>query len=233
MTDLFKQGESAPENSDQDFFSELVGPGKKYADEKALAKAYAHALPYIQRLEQENATNRAEMQTRLTVEEQIQKLQASSQRVAPESNPPEQMPSVSKEDILSEVKQLLNQQKQQTVAERNVEKVSQALSKAWGPSFQSKLIARAKELNVDQDFLSKLAESNPDAFISIVVPNQPSNNPAPPVSRVNSNALPSSSGERNNAYYQDLYKKNPKLRFDKATQIQEYKDAMRLGDSFF
>lgn len=237
MTDLFKtpEGDSAPEQTPdpQDFLSELVGPGKKYADVAALAKGAWHQDKYIPRLEQENANHRSELQTRISVEEQIQRLQAVQPAAPVVNNNQDEPKTYSKEDLLAEVQTLLNQQKQTSVAERNVERVAQALQSAWGTNYQGRLKARAQELGLDQQFLANLAETKPDAFLNIVVPKTQAPHVTPPRPQVNSNSMPATTGERNEAYYAKLRKENPRLYLTREIQSQEHKDALRLGDRFF
>lgn len=224
------------EDQPESFLAALVGEDKKFRDHEALAKAkWESDTKYIPRLESENEQLRQELQKRLTAEELVQQLRSANQPPRdPEDldpNPVNNTPDI-KNEVLAEVKKLLEREQSKTQAQRNVEIVSNELRSVWGPNFQGKLATRAKELDLEPDYLATLAEQKPQTFLKLVLPpKQMSTDYAPPQSSRN---VPSNvSGERNNAYYQKMKKENPKQYWTKANLAQEHRDAVRLGDKFF
>jgi hypothetical protein len=241
LTNLFKASNDANDqtndNEPESYFAELVGEGKKFQDPEALAKAKYHSdTKYIPRLEQENEELRQELQKRLTAEDLVKQLRsANNDRDLEETDTnSNQLPDTNniKADVLNEVKKLLEQQQTKTQAQRNVERVSNELKNTWGNNFSSKLAMRAKELDLDQDYLAQLAEQKPDTFLKLILPKTSiGSDYSPPL---NSRTAPSSqSGERNKAYYDKIRKENPKLYYSKDIQAQEHRDAIKLGSKFF
>lgn len=241
MTDLFEtpvQGNDQPES----FMNELVGEGKKFADVEALAKGKWHSDKYATKLESENEELRKELERRLTIEEYIQKTNQSTSKTSNDDSERDDEvtqalnqlnPDKLKGDVLEQVKQLLETQKKQSTAESNVAKVRESLQSIWGPSFAQKLNERAVELHMSQDDLGKLAETNPQAFLAIVAPKAPQRQSHEPPRSTRNMPQSQGSGDRTKSYYDRLKQENPRAYLSREIQIQEHKDAIRLGAAFF
>lgn len=237
MTDLFKTPET-PVDEPESFLSELVGEGKKYSDHESLAKGAYHKDLHIQRLEQENETMRQDLQKRLTIEEfleQSRQVEAQgNERDTPRQDTNQFDTDKFKTELLSEVNNLFNQQKKVSQAQQNVQMIRSKLEDTWGKNIEAKLNQKAQELNLSKEFLSGLAETNPQGFLSIVLGPQAQarDHQSPPKNSIRVDGS-NHSGERTQSYYSNLRKTNPKLYYTKEVQLQEYKDAMRLRDAFF
>lgn len=234
MTDLFEKNGSNQQQEPESFLNDLVGEGKQYSDPEALAKSKWHQDQHISRIEAENAEMRQEIQRRLAIEDYLKTQQsASSDNHERDDQPKNEFnPDDIRKEIMAEIENKLKEQSKRTVAERNVERVARELEAKWGSDYKSKLSVKATELKLDSDWLGKLAEENPDAFLTIVGANQsvPSFSGAP---RSTLTAPQSTEADRNEAYYKKLRRENPKVYWDKKTQIQMHNDAVRLGDKFF
>lgn len=238
MTKLFDPADEANDQEPESFYAELVGEGKKFQDNEALAKGKWHSDRHARRLEEELEQTRQELQRRLTAEDLVKQLQtANAANTRNDDRDPEdkvELPDLShlKGEVLTEVQRLLKEQQTQSQAERNVAKVTETLQTAWGSNFKSKLAARARELDLDQDYLASLAQSKPDTFLKIVLPKDSLSNDYVPTTSSTRTTV-SASGERNKAYYDKIRKENPKLYYSKQIQAQEHRDAIRLGRAFF
>ncbi len=178
--DLFSGSQNEPDVSVEtpdenvDHFSELVGEGKKFKDGNALAYGKKMSDRHVELVEKEAKDLREELQKRLTYEDLLTKVQEQmrkSQESSNEADPPNQERS-NKADVNVEalVKGLLNKHKQEAVAENNVQLIHQELKNAWGPGYKQQLFLRARELDLDQSYLAKMAEENPQAFLKLILP---------------------------------------------------------------
>lgn len=220
MTELFNP-EQAPLSDQplQSYREQLVGDGKKFKDDEALARGKWEGDKHITQLEAELKTLRDELQKRLTVEELAEKITSQAQH-QPDNQPASQFrdretpptgQDISRDEILNLVKNTINQERTIDQARRNVDTVRQTLKNEWGPDFHVKLQQIAKDLDISQDFLGSLAETNPQGFLKVV-------RSAIPQRTVDANAYipPRTStsplaGPKPNSweYYEDMRKKDP------------------------
>lgn len=237
MTTLFSS-QPQDDNLEDVKFEDLVGEGKQFKDPDALAKSKKHADTFISRLERENEEMRAELNKRLAVEEYLNKQSASKSGLTTDERDSDddlKAPTLDvdtlKKSLKDELRQELESINKQSQAQKNVERVADELRKAWGDSYSQKLTARAKELDLDQDVLAQLAETKPNAFLKIVLPQATRSDLMSPV-RSSQNSI-SEGHERNYKYYQNLKRNDPKKYFTREVQAQEHRDALRLRDKFF
>lgn len=251
MTDLFKETKDLEDQVESDNpLEDLVGPGKRYADVQALAKAAKHQLPYIKRLEEEGEAQRQELQKRLSVEEYVSQLRQEikesrgsdslNEKKTPVNSEGSQIDAAAlKKEMFSEFENLLTTQQKKARAERNVEIVREKLKEVWGNTYATQLKRKAEELSLSEDFLANLATDNPEAFLKITVgtpSTKVSSGPSVPTNQKNSayrEASNSNPTDRTKSYYDKLKKDNPKLYWSKQIQSQEHRDAVRLGSNFF
>lgn len=246
--DIFEQGENNQENPiepEKNYLEELVGEGKKFKSVEDLARGKAESDNYIQTLERNLDGIKTELDKRLTAEELANQIRSEMKSTQNESNQENnlgeenkeverQNNSFSEDDISKLVEKRLTEQKARDVAERNVAEVTKTLNDKVGVSASKYLSDKADELGVTLDYLREQAAISPKAFYNLVGLNESrqTNVFTPPVSQGNTQAGPDPA-VRNKAYYDKLYKENPRLRIDSNTQIQEHRDALRLGEAFF
>lgn len=227
-------------------FEQLVGPGKKFDTQEALARGKQESDQFIEKVLAEKR-EALELAQRLAQENDSLKVKASIlDRINPQNqsgnqsgtqgtNPtPAQTPAVglSAEDVVK----LIESSKQHEVATANIRQVDAALIKALGSDAPAYVKQRATEMGMDVQDLYKVATKSPSAFLNMlgVNPNQTNQqggmyNPGRPG--------PSGSNPeiRNEAYYNKLKTSMGILKFvqDSRVQVQMHKDMQALGDSYF
>jgi hypothetical protein len=252
MSDLFTPpevpAEAPTDQGDLDYFNLLVGPDKKFKDEKALAKGKYHSDQHAANLEQELKGLRQELETRLTLEkflEQTKKEKEMSQSPAPSPIAPaphgeegrkDVTPAMTKEEILAITKQAIETERKQSTVSSNLEQVKKELVKTWGPNYVAHLEAKAKELNVGPEFLNKLAAEAPQAALAILLDNKAKapNQDLPPQASARTIYSTSNTptGVMYNEDYERLRKEDPKRYWSKDVQAKRHRDALALGVDF-
>lgn len=212
-------------------YNDLVGEGKRYKDPKVLLKTRLDADDHIRKIEEENARLRADLTTRASVEEALAKLNLNSKVETPVTPEHVEISAVTPEMIQAIVDKELAKRQTQSQTERNKEFVISKLVEAWGDSYSSRLKERAKELQLSEDFLTRLAVDQPQAFLTIVDPKPVT----PPQNLPNSGRRPvfPSTPQKNWDYYNKMRKENPSLYNNKNTQLEIMAQAKQLGDSFY
>jgi hypothetical protein len=185
MTNLFEQKETPRPEDISNPYEHLVGEGKKYKDSVSLAFAALKKDEHISTIERENAEARAELDrlktelaTRGTVEDALKRLQTPANNV--ESNQDHSKGADDKltpEQVQEQIKSILGAEREAARKQRNVDELHTALEKAWGSNYSTKLQDLAKELG-GVDYLARMAEDNPKAFLRLVgVNNTPTHEP--------------------------------------------------------
>lgn len=242
-TDLFKPSNSTNAEEITSYKDHLVGEGKKFKDEEALARAKYEADLFIQKVTAENEEMRKELATRMTLEEFWEKTkttqgktnedhgdnrreESEAQKIAPKP-----------EDIAEMVRRELSTEKTKAQKAENVEYVRSELTKTWGPNFQERLVRKAQELGSSVEFLGSMAETQPKAFLALMVGTPATGKPrttddyVPPRTTI---TTPSYSGDsRNFQYYEKMRKENPNQYWQPRTQNEMFKIARELGDAFY
>jgi hypothetical protein len=228
----------------------LVGEGKKYKDPDELAKAYAHASTFIDRLKEENDGLRTELSAGLTVKDVLERhLDARPQSAPPaqESPPPAQPapvqvaePAISKEDLTALVRQVNEEDTRVRTAQENATKVEQTLIDIYGsPEKANQAVrARADELGVSLKFLEGVALQSPKAFLAQMGLDAPKQQSAPQATRSDVNTEAFRRGSTavkpgTYAWYNELRRTNPNEYWSPKIQNALYSDRTRLGESFY
>lgn len=241
-----------PEQGEVNYLEQLVGEGRKYADENALAKAVVHAQAHIERLEQEQAGLREDLSKSLKLEEVVNKMTEHNEAlkaVTPTPGLADPNPVTNNETIENinpgnmtpeQIQELVQNQiksaEQVRAKETNMSQVKDKLREVWGNNYANTLAQKASDLNVGTDFLDKLAAEQPKAFLELVGANktqEPVTNVAPPSSSVTIGNPGSGTGTRNKNYYTKMRRENPQAYWDPKTQMQMHEDASNMGDSFY
>lgn len=252
MTQLFNDAQETPDNK---FYETLVGEGKKFKDNEALAFAKVKSDEHIARLEAEKRELEKDLNSRLPLEELLEKIQSAAPKQPAQSqeNPlaPQQAPqgnlmnemsgkekALSKDDVAKLVQESLSQETMKRSQDRNEQYVAQELTKAWGPNFSATLNRKAMELNMDKNTLTNLARQYPDAFIKMVgaadsreqVPNY-----TPPRNQQNTagNLGVNNTNSKTFSAYEKLRKEDPRSYWSGKVQQQMFQDAQSLGADFY
>jgi len=246
MTLLLNNGDDQDPQIDPnlDYLSELVGPGKKYANEKELAKAYFHADKTLavttRRMDQMRSDydkEREQNLTRAQLEDVLTRFGrtplASSElplanedtNVKPSTIDPDQIKGL----ISDEYKALRERERQ----EANEASVKAKLTERFGPNFNSVLSKHAVDLGLSDVDVNHMARTNPKLFTRTFGLDQPARKDGLETPMRNSQSfLPTSGPDRTWSYYQKLKTDDPKKYYSPKMQNQMLMDYDRLGDKF-
>jgi len=227
------------DNQNSPKLEDLIGEGKKYRDPDAVAKAVLEKDAYIQRLEKEAEEARAELRTRLTLEELSDKILSSPKtpiQPTPGNPPAEADLNKNTPDISALVAQELAKTRSAEQTAVNMEKAKAGLKERFGGDYVSALTSVAESLSVNTKFLDGLAAQSPTAFLQLVDSVKPKDDRrplAPPTSGLDPARGGLPSGVKNNKYYQELRRTDQKLYFSKKVQAELYRNAMEQGSKFY
>lgn len=247
-TALF-EGES-PEpviDPNRDWFEEYVGEGKKFKDERDLAKGKAHSDAFIKRLEDEMLQLRTELNTRLKLEEFVTKMNSQStganqttQTVGTgTSTDGTALNAISPEDIDNIVEQKLIAKEAAVKAQNNVQSVKSKLQAAYGGDFQNTLRSKTKELGLTEEFVADLAKTSPQALLTLLGIQEgqearQQDNVFAPRTSVNTISMSQlTPGEKTFKDYEKMRKQNPAVYWSNGVQNEIHKQALKLGERFY
>ena len=212
---------------------------------KQIVKGKLEADRFIEKLKTENGEMRQELQTRLTVEEMMEKM-ARPQPVAPNPTPtpPQGEPTnnqggearTSEAEVQETVAKLIEAERTKENQTRNRALVVTQLQEAYGADYPTYVAKAASELGVAREFLEGMADKTPEALVNLVkkTVGLPDNRPGtPPASAVNTAAELGDVTRKNNAYYSKLRRENPKLYYTAKLQNEMMKEAIAQGDAFY
>ncbi len=245
MTDsLFNKVDADPVvDPEKNWLEELVGDGKKFKDPVELARGKAEADAFIARLTREQEELRRELNTRITLEQYLDKMgtppgpsdRSGDQMNEPKVVPPEQ--PLKPEDIERLIETKVVQREQQRIQSQNKAEVQVKLVQAFGDNYVPKLQEVATSLGLTPEAVDRMAAETPKALLKLLgadQPGQPQSSGSlfvPPTNSVRPSGP--SSGERTMKFYQDLRAKDPKTYHSAANQNRMHQDALKLGEKFF
>lgn len=238
MTNLFN-GTSPDIDPNKDYRAELVGEGKKYRDDQALALSKVHADALIDELKAKLEQTQQELQTQKRLEEL---LTTATQRTQEPDRTHEHKPVVTEEtmnDLTAEkierlISDRLSQHEYNRQAAENANRVRKVAVEKFGDSYESALLKIGQNVGLSAEEIQKTAQERPQLLLSLIEANAPRKElfSSPPANRLNPNIAPQNE-ERNWSYYQKVKAKDPKYYESDAVQTQMDKDAQRLKASFF
>jgi len=235
---------------DKNYLEELVGDGKKFKDPVALARSKVESDRHIAKLESELKAIRADMNSRLSLEDLVTKMSS----VRPVEQPPvnngdssnsnqNASTQLTPEDLAKIVDERVSQLSAREQAKNNLNTVKASLKAAWGTEFPVKLREKAAELGVGETFLNDLAASQPKAFLKLVeIEKAPAPAPARDTgsplfgrqvdSSKQSSTPASDPGFRGKSYYNQLRSQNPGKFWDPKVQLEMNQMAMRDPEKY-
>lgn len=224
-----------------DYFNELVGDGKKFKDQQALAYSKVKADEQIQRLELEMSELRKDLKARTTLEELADRwansrtqtdslIDVYNQEHQTASDP---LTSEKVENILdTKISKYLTEHERQKLQQSNAAIAKEELRKIFGDSYTAKVREELQKIGMSEEDANDLAARSPKAFIRLFQTRSSENFSAPPKSSVTSQFVPSNKG-RTMSYYEGIRKADPNLYWNIKTQNQLHEDAIQLGEDFF
>ena len=253
MTNLFNTDGNSPTptvDPSKKYFDELVGENGKFKTPEDLARAKVESDRFIEQLKAEAAGLRQELNTRLTLEQMMDKISAPRNETPDPIPGSNQSPSngeggakaLNPEDLDRIIEQRLQEAEKRRMQEVNLNQVREVLTEKFGPDFATHLKQTAANLGIGEDFLNNLAKEQPKAFLKLIDSEAPKQ--AAPASTglftpPKGQSIPSNSGsfaptgERKQSYYDDIKRRDPSLYWSPKVQNQMHQDAIRLGETFF
>lgn len=233
---------------DKSYVEQLVGEGKKFKDAEALARGKLESDTYIETLLAKIDSVSTELEKRMTAEEIADQIRSQMQ-----PNPSNQQelpnpdgengqgnqnqnnkPNFTTDDIEALLEKKLEEKSAVSRKQANIDEVNKTLRDKIGVTANQVLADKATEMGVTLEYLKEQAAISPKAFYNMINLNPQQTQGTgfvPPDSSVTT--PPSGTTVRNKAYYDKMYRENPKLRMDAKTTVQEHKDMQRLGVEFF
>jgi hypothetical protein len=226
------------------YYDKLVGEGRKFKDQEALAKGKAEADEYISMINRQKDEFRvlndqyhdqiirlkSELADRASLEDMLNQERT---REPPQTTPAKTQPSI---DFDVEFEKRLSDYERKKIAESNLNKVKAQLREKLGSDYVSTLRNKMDELELTVEEMDSLAARSPKAFMrSMGLEDQAPKGPAyqtPMSSTVNTTTLKPKSEERNWDWYMDLKAKDPQAWMSAKIQQQMYDDSQSLGARF-
>jgi hypothetical protein len=202
----------------KDYLEELVGENKKFKTPHDLAHAKAQSDAHITRLEREQQQLREELATRIKYEEFLDKLNSlpMQNQDAPQDHQgqTEDNTAMKLEDIERLLENKLNQKDSERTARQNLTTSVNKLQEVYGPNYAQHLKRQAQELEVSEQFLQNMAQTNPKALFRFlgIDERQDNNNSiftSPPKSQLNGVSASSPSQTKGYSTYAELRKTKP------------------------
>jgi len=237
LTDVFEQQPSDISNdatatntqSDQPAY-DFIGEGKKYASPEAALQSIPHKDSHISKLEQENAEMRAKLEESTKLSDVLSAMKETGENVQPEAQPVSTSTEVP--DIAAMVKDVLQQEKEQSMVEGNVKEANKFMMDTFGDKASDVLSKRASELGMTVDGMRELAARSPAAFTTLFPTQAKQEQPTSTQGDVNPQALgniPQAGQKR----YNEILKTDKRAFLSAEVQLAQMKEAMANPEAYF
>mgnify|MGYP001591464186 CR=1 FL=1 len=237
MTKLFEDIEdevevSIPEDDPLKPFLE------KYKDPLGVAKSLVEKDRFIRQLQRENGEVRADLASRISVEEKVDRLLQGTP-VVPNTPVATSVASQQNESNTSltteDVEKLLRKREQETVSGQNLLNTRLELAKLYGPDWSKVVQAKMKELGESVEYMTELAKSRPQVLLRLLG-DAPVVNTQPVFRGENTTSKSLGVGntqQRTMSYYNKIKAQDPAKYWSPAIQNQLHKDSLSLREAFF
>lgn len=219
----------------KNYLEDLVGDGKTYADNEALARAAMEKELHIRRIEKENSVLRTNSAAQQKLEELVTKL---AEARSPSTEPNRQEPDVSAppiQNLEEQFEALYNKRSAEARHATNRDHVKQVLQQNFGSNYVQRLNQVSAETGMSPEQMNALAATAPSALLKLVGVDRPAQQmSAPPVTQVNTQAdFKPNKGEKTQSYYRSLLKTSRNEYLSARVQNEMMANAKRLGPAFF
>lgn len=216
----------------KDYYTELVGEGKKFADNAALARAKVESDAFIARVLEEKRRVEEDLKTRINMQEFLDRVQTPVAQPTPVITPAQAPAS---ELTASNIEELVQRQIAQREADnarsRNLLTVQGKLQEVLGQNYSEQVKQRAKDLGLDIQYFNDTAARSPQAFFELMGLNrQPEGLTQLP--RGTSNPPTPSGSVKNFAYFNKMRKENP-VEYSRYGMKEEWELAKKMGADFY
>jgi len=175
--------EAAPEPTPTNLFADQLASitsddgRQKYADVPTALASIQHAQDHIKTLTDQVATLQTELESKGNMEEVIRRLESQSQQNVVE---PPSTTGLDETKTVQLVEQLLQQKESKAAEEANRVEVVNALVQKFGDKAEEVYLSKAKELGVDEAFLTAVAKKSPKAVLEYFSATSNPTNPTTP-----------------------------------------------------
>lgn len=221
------------------YYEELVGEGKKFKDQEALARKAIFADHHISKVEKENEeVSQAylrvmeESKTQATLKSLIERLetQQHTSTAQPEGKDDTQ-PTYDPKMLDSLLDRKITEREIARQQKENFDKVKDRLTQRFGNNYHSQVKQQISDLGITEDEFNDLARTRPNLLIKTLdLDVQPRMENQSPPRNSSTSFRPQGKPERRWSYYKPLFKANPK---DRNLLIQMDRDAQEQGEAFF
>lgn len=235
-TTVEQSTEDTPETS---YYDRMVGDGKKFKDNEALAYSNFEKDRFIEQLKREQKELRDDLNSRLNMEELVNKLGKTASTPAPTGvgleSPSTPTPPVtptsnglSIDDVKAAVRNTMTEEQTKLMQEKNLNAVANQLKKAWGDDWVSKLRKQGAMLDLTEAQMDIMAKTSPKALLQAVLPQTTNkvDNVAPVRSSIMS--IPQQPSDSGWNKYEKMRKENPRMYYSPSVQLQLERD-VRAG----
>ena len=227
--------ETRPEN----YLEHLVGDGKKFNDQEALAKGKFESDLHVSNLERQIAELRVDVDQSTKITELMDMVRKQNEQPpvdppikSPDDTSPDQM---TKEELRELITTHISERDTQALEVSNLAEADRVLQDKFGDSAGRVLIERASSLSMSVDELKSLAGRNPKAFVRLMGMDQSRNEGGSVIGggQRSEGAPPKGVNTRNFAYYQNLRRKDKAKYHAPAMQQEMMNDRTAMGEEAF
>lgn len=218
--------------ADSSLLEVLVGEGKKYRDQEALAKAYIEADDFIETLKAENQNLRKSVEGAKTIESVLERLDAQA---APKGDTPK---GISAPELAKIVRETVTGLESEKTRKENLLKADAGMKALYGDKAQE-VFDREANNPATKVALMALAEADPDKFVALfdkraatqsgTVASSGGHN----VAAMQGSSAPNTNDTSTEAYYSNIRRTNPKLYYTAEFQLKMHKAAQANPEKFF
>jgi len=226
---IFNNDPSTPHTPDS-YLDELVGEGKKFSDAEALARGKWESDRFIEQLQAETATLRADLASRANLETLVSKIGETGKGASTpaENHSAEERLPITPEAIKDIIKNVITEDKVLSTRDANLSYCEGELRKSYGDGYVSKLREVTKSLGLTEKYVDDLAATAPKALLALVNANAPQKvDVSAPKGSVFSGNFNGKTATKDWAYYQNLRKTNPRLYYSVEVQSEMHTKAMK------
>lgn len=227
----------------KNYLLDLVGDGKKFKSPEELAKGKFEADSYVKILERrldqmrsDYSKLRDDYSARAKLEDLVDQLNKQRQLANEPEEPVTRQPNtIDSSQIESLVSRKIQEHDYSRKQQDNYDQVKSKLQERYGDSYQDAIRKQIADLDITEDELNQMARSRPKMLLKTLGLDRPpvqETFSAPPRTDQRQGSFVQPEQKRTWSYYQDLYRKDPKLYHDRKTAIQMQQDAIALGDAF-
>lgn len=232
----------------KNYFEDLVGEGRKFRDEKELAKSKVLGDLYIKdivRQKDELANSYIELKAQYDAQAKLvdlvdrigdQKRTNNDDTLNVIKNVPDN--SIDLDSLDKRFEQLLSKREKVQIENENLKKSQKMLKEGLGDNYVNVIRSRIDDLDLSEEDVNTLAKRSPKTLARVlgIELEQKSNTPnmfqSPPVSQRRSDTFKPAVQKRTWSYYQEQKKTNPRIFLDPKIAIQMHDDHIALGSAF-